>query len=168
MIIPKVSLVDFRNSFVRMKSSDNKEHESAVHKDSVRSYKSVSGAKALAQMPNVHFLSKHYNYGRDDFSAYDNYEGPQPPQIEIEKYSISRHVDQCIANENYLSAIDGKIKIARICRSQGKEHDAFMLENSIRRLYKDLPLYQREEAKSIISDYNHDMAKYIDQDIARM
>lgn len=128
---------------------------------------SVSGSVALAQMPNVNFMSNHFNYGKDNFDAYDNYEGPQPPQIEIEKYRKSIEVQKHIDEENYLAAISGKIDLARICRKQGNERDAYMLENSIRELYKDLPKYQRDQAKMIISDYNHDMAKYIDIDINR-
>lgn len=128
---------------------------------------SVSSSVALSQMPNVSFSGKHYNYGQDDFSDYDNYSGPQPPQIELEKYQISRQVQEDIDDENYLSAISGKIKLARIVRKQGKERDAYLLENSIRDLYKDLPIYQRNEAKRIIAEYNHDMAKYIDDDIRR-
>ena len=125
----------------------------------------VSGSVALAQMPNVSFKSRHYNYGKDDFDAYDNYEGPQPPQIEIEKYHKSLAVQKHIDEENYLAAIQGKIELARICRKQGNERDAYMLENSIRDLYKDLPKYQRDQAKMIIGEYNYDMAKYIDFDI---
>ena len=130
-------------------------------------FESVSGSLALAQMPNVNFSfgRKHYNYGQDDFDAYDNYSGPTPPQIELEKYRKSLQVQKNIDDENYLAAIEGKIDLARICRKQGNERDAFMLEESIRDLYKDLPKYQRDEAKSLIGNYNHDMAKYIDQDI---
>lgn len=127
---------------------------------------SVSGSLALAQMPNVTFGGhKHYNYGNDNFDDYDNYSGPTPPQIEIEKYRKSLQVQNDIDDENYLAAIEGKIDLARICRRQGNERDAYMLENSIRDLYKDLPRYQRDDAKRIIGGYNHDMAKYIDQDI---
>lgn len=127
---------------------------------------SVPANILLAQMPNVSFGGR-YNYGRDDLSAYDDYEGPQPPQIEIEKYKISKAVDESIENEDYLSAIKGKVKLAFICKKQGKESDSYILEESIRRLYKDLPRYQREEAKNVIRDYNYDMAQYIDEDIKR-
>ena len=130
-------------------------------------HQSVFGAIALAQMPNVSFGNKHFNYGKDNFDAYDNYQGPPPPQIEIEKYRKSLEVQKNIDEENYLAAIQGKIELARICRKQGNEKDAFMLENSIRDLYKDLPKYQRDQAKMMIGDYNHDMAKYIDIDINR-
>ena len=127
---------------------------------------SVPAGIVLAQFSKVNFCGN-YNYGSDDLSAYDDYCGPQPPQIEIEKYRISKAVDKYIEEENYLSAIKGKIKLASICKSQGKENDAFILEESIRRLYKDLPRYQRNEAKDIIRSYNHDMAEYIDEDIKR-
>jgi hypothetical protein len=34
-------------------------------------------------------------------------------------------------------------------------------------LYKDLPKYQRADAKEEIANYNEDMAYYIDEDIKR-
>lgn len=120
----------------------------------------------LHQMPNINFSGR-YKYGRDDLSPYDNYVGPRPPQIELEKYYLSRQVDNDIANEDYLSAIKGKIELAQICKRQGCNKDSFMLEESIRKLYKDLPKYQRAEAKQAITDYNRDMGKYIDSDISR-
>lgn len=120
----------------------------------------------LAQMPNVSFGSR-YEYGHDDLSAYDNYRGPQPPEIEQRKYEISRKVDDDINNENYLSAIKGKIKLAEICHGQGKDDDAYMIEESIRKLYKGLPRYQKTEAKSEIRNYNYNMAEYIDKDIEK-
>lgn len=120
----------------------------------------------LHQMPNINFSGR-YNYGRDDLSPYDNYTGPRPPQIEIEKYKLSRQVDIDIANENYFSAIQGKIELAKICKNQGRDRDSYMLEESIRKLYKDLPTFQRAAAKAVIAGYNRDMAKYIDNDIKR-
>ena len=121
---------------------------------------------ALSQMPNVNFGSR-YNYGNDDLSAYEDYVGAQPPEIEIRKYNISKKVDADIKNEDYLSAIKGKLELAKICRLQDKDDDAYNLEESIRRLYKDLPKYQRADAKEEIANYNEDMAYYIDEDIKR-
>jgi hypothetical protein len=124
--------------------------------------KSIDGKMFFAQMPNVSF--GRYSYGKDDLEPYDLYKGPQPPDIEIDKFALSRQVENDIENENYLSAIEGKVEIAKICREQGKEKDAYLLEESIRKLYKELPKYQREEAREVLSDYNFDMAKYIDRD----
>lgn len=120
----------------------------------------------ISQMPNVSFSGR-YHYGNDDLSEYDNYRGPQPPEIEIRKYRISCQVNNDINDENYLAAIKGKIELAQICHEQGKDSDAFLIEESIRKLYKDLPRYQKSEAKSAIQNYNYDMGKYIDQDIER-
>lgn len=125
---------------------------------------SVPANILLAQLPKVSFGGR-YNYGSDDLSPYDDYDGPQPPLIEIRKYRISKAVQDYIKEEDYLSAIKGKLELASICRDQGKECDTFILEESIRRLYKDLPIYQREEAKDAIRAYNYDMAEYIDEDI---
>ena len=127
---------------------------------------SVRANILLAQFPKVSFGSR-YNYGSDDLSPYYDYEGPQPPEIEIKKYRISKAVDDFIADEDYLSAIKGKIQLASICKEQGKDSDAYILEESIRKLYKDLPRYQKNEAKDVIRVYNHDMAEYIDEDIKR-
>lgn len=127
---------------------------------------SVPANIALAQFSKVNFGSR-YSYGDDDLSPYYEYDGPQPPQIEIEKYRISKAVDNFIKEEDYLSAIKGKIQLASICKNQGKDSDSYILEESVRRLYKDLPFYQRNEAKAVIRNYNHDMAAYIDEDIKR-
>ena len=129
---------------------------------------SFSTVAVISQMPNVNFGAKKYNYGKDDFSPYDTYQGPTPPEIELQKYRISRAVESYIEEDNYLEAIKGKLSLAKICQNQGKSGDAFILEESIRRLYKDLPRYQRNDAKAYISSYNSDMAKYIDQDIEKL
>ena len=81
------------------------------------------------------------------------------------KYNLSKSIQQNIEEKDYLSAIRGKLTLAEICKTQHKEDDAYMPEESIRRLYKDLPKYQRNDAKSAISCYNPDMAQYIDEDI---
>lgn len=126
----------------------------------------VNGISVLSQMPNVSFGAKR-NYGKDSLDAYNNYSGPTPPEIEVKKYIITRQVSEHIENEDYLSAIKGKLLLAEICKEQGKDGDAFILEESVRKLYKDLPKYQRAEAKSEIAGYNEDMAEYIDRDINR-
>ena len=139
---------------------------SIINKKASDSLPSLPTLSALSQMPNVNFGSR-YNYGDDDLSPYSNYIGPQPPEIEIRKYNISKKVEADIRNEDYLSAIKGKLELAKICRLQDKEDDAYNLEESIRRLYKDLPKYQRPDAKEQIASYNEDMAYYIDEDIKR-
>ena len=127
----------------------------------------VSSLSALSQLPNVSFTAKKRNYGRDNFDPYYSYRGPQPPEIEMQKFNLSERIQQDIDDEDYLSAIKGKIILAKVCKSQDKEEDAFMLEESIRRLYKDLPKYQKQDAKDAIKEYNADMAKQIDKDIER-
>lgn len=129
---------------------------------------SFSTVAVISQMPNVNFGAKKYNYGSDDLSPYNTYSGPTPPEIEMKKYRLSVQIENYINEDNYLEAIKGKLALARICKSQGKDGDAFILEESIRRLYKDLPRYQRSDAKAQISTYNSDMAKYIDEDIKRI
>ena len=63
------------------------------------SFVRVSGKTFLSQMPNVSFKGE---YGRDDLSAYHDYRGSRPPQIEIEKYQKSEEIARAIADENYL------------------------------------------------------------------
>lgn len=128
---------------------------------------SVPSKIALAQMSNVSFGNK-YNYGQDNLSSYINYSGPKPPNIEVHKYNISTEIAAAIENEDYLTAIKGKIALAQICKSQAKERDAFILEEGVKRLYKDLPKYLKEQAKTVIGKYNSDMAKYIEEDIKKL
>lgn len=137
-----------------------------VASNSVTELASLPTVAIASQFPNVNFGAKR-NYGSDDMSSYENYYGPQPPAIEIKKYALSKQIAEYIENEDYLSAIKSKVDLASICREQGKDRDAFILEESIRKLYKDLPKYQKPEAKDAIRPYNNDMARYIDKDIER-
>lgn len=166
MKIDGVSVSALNSTPLKKNSDFNKVFQQHSNNISTSEYATVPTVTVLAQLPNVNFGAKR-NYGRDDLSLYDTYSGPRPPEIEIKKYIITRQVDEHIEMEDYLSAIKGKIDLARICKSQGKDDDAFILEESIRRLYKDLPKYQKSEAKRAISTYNKDMAKYIDKDIER-
>ncbi len=106
-----------------------------------------------------------------NLSAYDtfvkNHPGAQVPRVEGVKYQISLDVEDAIKEENYLQAIKLKIQIAKICKEQGNEKDAYMLEEGIRELYDALPKYQKEDAKTVIGEYNLLMAEYIDEDIAQ-
>jgi hypothetical protein len=125
--------------------------------------KAIDGKSLLAQMPYIYFGKIDYNAESLDIS--DEYRGPQSPDVEINKFAIAKQVDKDIQNENYLAAIEGKIELARICKNQGKDKDAYRLEESVRRLYKGLPKYQKKDALETIADYNEDMAKYIEKDI---
>ena len=125
--------------------------------------KAVSGATFLAQMPyNTPRFNEHYTYSGDDLGAYEYYTGPTPPEIEIRKYNLSKAIEMNINLEDYISAISGKISLAEICHSQGKERDAYMLECSIRDLYACLNDKDKAVAKNLIREYNKDMAKYIE------
>lgn len=106
-----------------------------------------------------------------DLSSYDSFvkehPGAQVPQVEAHKYQLSLKVEEAIKEENYLEAIKTKIKIAQICKEQGHEKDAYILEEGIRELYVALPKYQKEDAKKEIAEYNLLMAEYIEEDIAK-
>lgn len=173
MSLGSVSAVDlhgvaFGNT---LKSVTSQKEVQTVGQNPIEKLASVPTSKVLAQMGNVSFTSR-YKYGKDDFSAYGewtrNHPGGTPPDIEIGKYRASLKVQEYIDNEDYLSAIKGKLRLAEINKKQGNDEDAFLLEEGIRKLYKDLPKYQKEEAKVEISKYNSDMAKYIDEDIKKL
>ena len=145
----------------------NSEQNCVVNTNDTRQIKDLSSCPTLlflAQMPKTSFSSSRH-YPNDDLSMYDKYNGDIIPDIEIKKYDISKDVKNHIENEDFLSAIKGKLELAQICKSQKKESDAFYLEESIRILYDGLPKYQKQEAKDAIRKYNYDMALYIDQDI---
>lgn len=65
-----------------------------------------------------------------DLSPYENYRGPTPPAIEQEKYLRSIEIERLIAFGEYLKAANAKEGLAAICRSQGNERDAYLLEKS--------------------------------------
>lgn len=150
-----------------LKSFSSKNEVQAANQSPLKELSSIPTSKVLSQMGNVSFTS-HYNYGQDDFSPWSdwvrNNPGANPPMEEVAKYRASRQAQEYIDNEDYLSAIRVKLNIARRCYG----HDAFLLEESVRRLYRDLPKYQKAEAREMIADYNSDMAKYIEEDIKKM
>ncbi len=123
--------------------------------------KTVSANQILSQMPNVSFKGPVH----DDMSEYDNYDGPKPPAIEQRKYEISLKVHDDIENGRYVSAIGGKIALAEICHRQGKDDDAFMLEQGIKSLYKEIPdKADKLTAKILIKNFNYEMAEYLDEE----
>ena len=105
-------------------------------------------------------------YEKDDLEAYVNYTGgPIPQKIERTKYGLSCSALTAQNKGDYLEVIECKLQLAKICQSQGKKDDAFMLEDGIRKAYFKLSSAdKKKEAKEMISQYNSDMAKYIDQD----
>ncbi len=116
----------------------------------------VSANQFLSQMPNVSF-GKY----KDDLTPYTEYNGSEnPPKIEKDKFAISQKVEADIEKGDYLSAIGGKINLALICRGQGKERDAFMLEEGIKALFTEIPDKQgRETARALLAGYNAKMAE---------
>ena len=143
------------------------EHNVALEADNSKQIKTLSSYPTMlyvSQLPKHNFSSSK-NPIKEDLSEYDKYNGDIIPDIEIKKYDISKDVQRHIENEDFLSAIKGKLELAQICKAQQKENDAFYLEESIRILYDSLPKYQKNEAKDAIRKYNYDMALYIDQDI---
>lgn len=108
------------------------------------------------------------NYKEDSLSAYHNYQGGPIPQIEMEKYRLSCETLEAQKRHDFLYVIQLKLELAKICQSQpGKAGDAYILEEGIRKAYIILSSTDKEKAKRMISEYNSDMAKYIDEDIKR-
>lgn len=124
---------------------------------------SAVSRNVLFQLPNISFGKL-----KEDLADYHYYTGEMPSKIEQDKYAITAQVKCDIDNEDYLSAITGKIELANICRKQGKHRDCFLLEQGIRRLYAQLPEADKKEAWVKIYQYNDDMARFIEKDIADM
>lgn len=124
---------------------------------------SVSSRDVLCQFPNISFGKL-----EDDLSKYQNYNGTLAPEIELEKFAISKRVATSVESGDYLSAIKGKIELAQICREQGKYEDCFFLEQGIRKIYSQMSASQKQEAWPEIYNYNNDMARFIEKDIAEM
>lgn len=114
----------------------------------------------LTNLPTKNILAQfsRISFKGEDLSAYDSYRGEKPPAIEIEKYHLSRQVEQLIEEERYAEAISLKLELARICKGQGKERDAFMLERGIESYYSKIPESQRAAVKAEIAEYNQEMA----------
>lgn len=136
----------------------------------------ISNVATMAQNPisayskDVLFQFSNISFGKleDNLSKYRNYDGDMAPEIELEKFAISKQVATNIESGDYLSAIKGKIKLAQICREQGKHEDCFFLEQGIRRIYAQMSASQRQEVWPEIYNYNNDMARFIEKDIVAM
>lgn len=104
-------------------------------------------------------------FEEDNLFAYDDYQGGFIPPIEMLKFRLSEKAAIAQKKRYFLEVIQIKLKLAEICISQGKEDDVYMLEEGVRKMYMLLTTQEKYKAKKIISNYNKDMAMYIDQDI---
>ncbi len=82
----------------------------------------------------------------------------------MHKYHLSCEAQAAQIRHDYLKVIELKLEIAAICKSQPNEHDAYILEEGIRKTYPLLSSADKVKAKIMIARYNADMAKYIDED----
>ena len=71
-----------------------------------------------------------------DYSAYNNYEGGPIPEIEQVKYHKTRLADELEKLEKYAEAAEEWFDIARICRQQGKERDAYLCDTTAHKLLR--------------------------------
>jgi len=78
--------------------------------------------------------TKNPSFKEVDYSAYDNYHGGPIPDIERVKYSKTKNAEM-LENMGKLSeAAEEWFSIAKICRSQGKERDAYLCETAAKKL----------------------------------
>ena len=161
MRVQSIGNLVLNRNVAKLKSASQSLNETAQVSVSAEdtNFKRVSSSQVLSQMPNVSFGRYH-----DDLSPYFNYDGPTPPEIEHQKYYLSYVIERDIEQGNFVSAIGGKIRLATICRGQGKERDAYMLEEGMKALYKEIPTRKdKKAAKKLIGEYNPEMAEYLDK-----
>lgn len=67
----------------------------------------------------------------DDYlEEYNNFRGSAPiPPIEMEKYQLTKKMEEARGRNDFERVIQLAKEIARICRSQGKEFDAYLLDH---------------------------------------
>ena len=82
--------------------------------------------------------AKQPSFKQVDYSAYDNYHGGPIPDIEMEKYYKTKHAESLENMGKLKEAADEWFSIAKICRSQGKERDAFLCDTAARKLLQRL------------------------------
>ena len=73
-----------------------------------------------------------------DLSPYQNHDGSYIPDIEREKYAKTLKAQALEAANRFTEAAEEWFDIARICRSQGKERDAFLCETSAHKLLRGI------------------------------
>ena len=114
----------------------------------------VSTMSALSQMPNISFGKS------KTLSAND--------EIEIQKQLLTDIAERDLKSGRKVEALEKKLQIAKLCKEQGQEYNAFLLEDGVRDLYKNMRPYERDSAIEAIRKYNPDMAENIDKDIVSM
>ncbi len=78
---------------------------------------------------------------RDYTRNYRNYQGSEPPPIEMEKYGLTKKMEDAYMRGAFKEAMGLAYKLAGICRGQGKESDARMLEHEAF-LFQQKQIYQ--------------------------
>lgn len=85
----------------------------------------------------------------------------EPLAIELYKYWLSLEAKQEEDREDYLNAARTKLKLAQICRSQNKNRDCFLLEDSGYKLIEKAAECKRHyrEAAEILNDWATELRK---------
>jgi len=91
----------------------------------------------------------------DDLDPYHNYNGSHPPEIEQHKYRLSLAAKEKAEINEYIEAARIKLELAEICRFQGKDGDAYMLEVSAHKLIEKAAVDQNRyyESSNILKDW---------------
>ena len=100
----------------------------------------VQPINAINQSRSYAQRTKHVNFKSVDYSAYANHDGSPIPDIERLKYSKTRLADQLEQLGKLKEAADEWFDIARICRSQGKERDAYLCDEAAHKLLRRIHL----------------------------
>jgi hypothetical protein len=87
--------------------------------------------------PNI-LKAKKPSFKAIDLSPYQNYEGGSIPEIEAEKYCKTLRAKALEEMGKFTEAAEEWFSIARICRSQGKERDAFLCDTSAHKLLRGM------------------------------
>ena len=153
----KVSPVYFVNVSGNRTIEDKKDNPTSQNQNSSvlnGSSAYVSTMSALSQMPNISF-GKSKTLSKND-------------EIEIQKQLLTDVAESDLKSGRKVEALEKKLQIAKLCKKQGQEYNAFLLEDGVRDLYKNMRPYERDSAIEAIRKYNPDMAENIDKDIESM
>ena len=84
----------------------------------------------------INLAKSNYNLSRVNFKSYENHDGSPIPEIEQIKYHKTKMAEHYSRMGDFASAAKEMLENADICRRQGKERDAFLLETEARNLLK--------------------------------
>ncbi len=105
---------------------------------------------------STEFLNHEY-YGRT-YTLQDNYFVDLGQNNEVKKMRLTKSAQEKFDAGEFVEAVQDKLEIAKILKRQGKEHDKFLTEEGIRRIYTLADQSARFSIEKLVSKYNPDMA----------